>query len=160
MLVIHSKNNLIILYFLTHYCCCCAPSLEAIIFSHRKNAGWDNTIPHSTSTLSKRSARIKRPPYPKDAYDKDYMKKRNLILELLAVEIEFMLIWANPLALPELQIPGEESVAEWRARPMKLNVWRDFTRLAWSYNPALAVFLPQRIRVRRRLARVRATSAC
>ncbi|XP_041781810.1 phosphatidylinositol 4-kinase alpha isoform X2 [Anopheles merus] len=110
------------------------------------NAGWYNTIPHSTSTLSKRSARIKRPPYPKDAYDKDYMKKRNLILELLAVEIEFMLIWANPLALPELQIPGEESVAEWRARPMKLNVWRDFTRLAWSYNPALAVFLPQRIR--------------
>uniref|UniRef100_A0A182MWN4 Phosphatidylinositol 4-kinase alpha n=1 Tax=Anopheles culicifacies TaxID=139723 RepID=A0A182MWN4_9DIPT len=110
------------------------------------NAGWYNTIPHSTSTLSKRSARIKRPPYPKDAYDKDYMKKRNLILELLAVEIEFMLIWANPLSLPELQIPGEESVVEWRARPMKLNVWRDFTRLAWSYNPALAVFLPQRIR--------------
>ncbi|XP_049538873.1 phosphatidylinositol 4-kinase alpha isoform X1 [Anopheles darlingi] len=110
------------------------------------NAGWYNTIPHSTSTLSKRSARIKRPPYPKDAYDKDYMKKRNLILELLAVEIEFMSIWANPLSSPELQIPGEESVAEWRARPLKLNVWRDFTRLAWSYNPALAIFLPQRIR--------------
>ncbi|XP_065089538.1 phosphatidylinositol 4-kinase alpha isoform X1 [Ochlerotatus camptorhynchus] len=110
------------------------------------NAGWYNTIPHSTSTLSKRSTRIKRPPYQKDAYDKDYMKKRNLILELLAVEIEFMIIWANPLSTPELQIAGEESVAEWRARPVKLNVWRDYTRLAWSYNPALAIFLPQRIR--------------
>nr|XP_029724207.1 phosphatidylinositol 4-kinase alpha isoform X3 [Aedes albopictus] len=110
------------------------------------NAGWYNTIPHSTSTLSKRSNRIKRPPYQKDAYDKDYMKKRNLILELLAVEIEFMLIWANPLSSPELQIAGEEAVAEWRARPVKLNVWRDYTRLAWSYNPALAIFLPQRIR--------------
>ncbi|XP_055594149.1 phosphatidylinositol 4-kinase alpha isoform X1 [Uranotaenia lowii] len=110
------------------------------------NAGWYNTIPHSTSTLSKRSNRIKRPPYQKDAYDKDYMKKRNLILELLAVEIEFMLIWANPLASPELQIVGEESVTEWRARPVKLNVWRDYTRLAWSYNPALAIYLPQRIR--------------
>ncbi|XP_058838895.1 phosphatidylinositol 4-kinase alpha isoform X1 [Topomyia yanbarensis] len=110
------------------------------------NAGWYNTIPHSTSTLSKRSNRIKRPPYQKDAYDKDYMKKRNLILELLAVEIEFMLIWANPLATPEMQVIGEESVAEWRARPIKLNVWRDYTRLAWSYNAALAIFLPQRIR--------------
>ncbi|XP_062554225.1 phosphatidylinositol 4-kinase alpha isoform X2 [Armigeres subalbatus] len=110
------------------------------------NAGWYNTIPHSTSTLSKRSTRIKRPPYQKDAYDKDYMKKRNLILELLAVEIEFMIIWANPLSTPEFQIAGEEAVAEWRARPMKLNVWRDYTRLAWSYNPALAIFLPQRIR--------------
>ncbi|XP_021707657.1 phosphatidylinositol 4-kinase alpha isoform X2 [Aedes aegypti] len=110
------------------------------------NAGWYNTIPHSTSTLSKRSNRIKRPPYQKDAYDKDYMKKRNLILELLAVEIEFMLIWANPLSSQELLIAGEEAVAEWRARPVKLNVWRDYTRLAWSYNPALAIFLPQRIR--------------
>lgn len=46
--------------------------------------GWYNTIPHSTSTLSKRSTtRSKRLPFPKDAYDKDYMKKRNLILELL-----------------------------------------------------------------------------
>lgn len=45
--------------------------------------GWYNTIPHSTSTLSKRSTRSKRSPFQKDAYDKDYMKKRNLILELL-----------------------------------------------------------------------------
>lgn len=45
--------------------------------------GWYNTIPHSTSTLSKRSSRSKRSPFLKDSYDKDYMKKRNLILELL-----------------------------------------------------------------------------
>lgn len=45
--------------------------------------GWYNTIPHSTSTLSKRSIRSKRSPFQKDAYDKDYLKKRNLILELL-----------------------------------------------------------------------------
>lgn len=45
--------------------------------------GWYNTIPHSTSTLSKRSSRSKRSPFQKDAYDKDYMKKRSLILELL-----------------------------------------------------------------------------
>lgn len=43
-------------------------------------------------------------------------------------------------------MPGEDQINEWRARPIKLNVWRDYTRLAWSYNPALAIFLPQRIR--------------
>lgn len=45
-----------------------------------------------------------------------------------------------------MAIPGEDAVNEWRARPLKLNVWRDYTRLAWAYNPALAIFLPQRIR--------------
>ena len=110
-------------------------------------AGWYNTIPHSTSTLSKRAARPKRGAGNKDSYDKDYMKKRNLILELLAVEIDFLVTWYNPLALPEMQInvKSEESLAVWRARPIKLNVWKEFTQLAWSYNPALAVFLSQRI---------------
>ncbi|XP_067636083.1 phosphatidylinositol 4-kinase alpha isoform X2 [Eurosta solidaginis] len=108
--------------------------------------GWYNTIPHSTSTLSKRSNRSKRLPYQKDSYDKDYMKKRNLILELLAVELEFLITWYNPNSLPDLAIPGEEQVNEWRARPSKPNMWRDYARLAWAYNPALAVFLPLRIK--------------
>lgn len=69
--------------------------------------GWYNTIPHSTSTLSKRSNRSKRLPYQKDSYDKDYMKKRNLILELLAVELEFLITWYNPNSLPDLAIPGK-----------------------------------------------------
>lgn len=108
--------------------------------------GWYNTIPHSTSTLSKRSNRSKRLPFRKDAYDKDYMKKRNLILELLAVELEFLITWFNPIASPDLQIPGEDSLNEWRTRPIKPAVWIDFTRLAWAFNPSLAIFLPQRIR--------------
>ncbi|XP_030382082.1 phosphatidylinositol 4-kinase alpha isoform X1 [Scaptodrosophila lebanonensis] len=108
--------------------------------------GWYNTIPHSTSTLSKRSNRSKRLQYQKDSYDKDYMKKRNLILELLAVEIEFLITWYNPNSLPDLIVPGEEQITEWRNRPYKPNVWRDYARLAWGYNPALAVFLPQRIK--------------
>lgn len=109
--------------------------------------GWYNTItiPHSTSTLSKKSgSRSKRLPFFKDSYDRDYMKKRNLILELLAAEIEFLIIWYNPLSNTEMQIPGEDSITEWRARPVKLNMWRDYTRLAWANNPALAVFLPHR----------------
>lgn len=108
--------------------------------------GWYNTIPHSTSTLSKKAVRPKRGA-PADSYDKNYMKKRNLILELLAVEIDFLVTWYNPLALPEMQVnpKSEEALAGWRARPIKINVWKEFTHLAWSYNPSLAVFLPQRI---------------
>lgn len=108
--------------------------------------GWYNTIPHSTSTLSKRSNRSKRSPFEKDTYDKDYMKKRNLILELLAAEIEFLITWYNPNSSPHLSIPGEDSIVEWRTRPVKHNLWREYTRLAWSCNPSLAIFLPQRIR--------------
>lgn len=62
------------------------------------------------------------------------------------MEIEFLITWYNPNSLPHLSVPGEDQINEWRARPIKLNVWRDYTRLAWSYNPALAIFLPQRIR--------------
>lgn len=63
-----------------------------------------------------------------------------------AVEIEFLITWYNPNSTPHLTIPGEEAINEWRARPIKLSLWRDYTRLAWFYNPALAIFLPQRIR--------------
>lgn len=69
--------------------------------------GWYNTIPHSTSTLSKRSNRSKRLQYQKDSYDKDYMKKRNLILELLAVELEFLITWYNPNSQTDLIVPGK-----------------------------------------------------
>lgn len=63
-----------------------------------------------------------------------------------AAEIEFLITWYNPNATPHFTIPGEEAITEWRARVIKLSTWRDYTRLAWSYNPALAIFLPQRIR--------------
>lgn len=83
----------------------------------------------------------------KDSYDKDYMKKRNLILELLAVEMDFLVTWYNPLSNPEMQVnlKTEEALATWRLRPIKINLWKDNVQLAWSYNPSLAVFLSQRI---------------
>lgn len=63
-----------------------------------------------------------------------------------AAEIEYMITWYNPNPLPNSTIPGEEAINEWRARPIKLSLWRDYTRLAWFYNPVLAINLPQRIR--------------
>lgn len=108
--------------------------------------GWINTVPLSTSTntLSKRSARSKRQEV--DVFVKDYLKKRNLILELLAVEIESLVIWHNPGSRTELQVTGEDNISAWRSKAVTEKTWRDYTRLAWEISPSLAVFLPVRLK--------------
>ncbi|CAH1104235.1 unnamed protein product [Psylliodes chrysocephalus] len=111
--------------------------------------GWINTVPlsNSSATLSKRSAKsVKRIPVA-DNFVKCYLKKRNLILELLAVEIEFLIVWHNPTLRPELQMPGEENVAFWRAKTISDKQWHDYTRLAWDISPSLAVYLPTRFKL-------------
>ncbi|KAK7873127.1 hypothetical protein R5R35_006354 [Gryllus longicercus] len=116
-------------------------------FARPATVGWINTVPlsSSTNTLSKRSTRSKRIANA-DVFVKDYIKKRNLILELLAVEIEFLLIWHNPMGRPELQVPGEDNIAAWRSKTITERMWRDNTRLAWEISPTLAVFLPVRLK--------------
>lgn len=54
---------------------------------NRPATGWINTVPLSSSsaTLSKRSAKSKRVPMA-DNFVKCYIKKRNLILELLVID--------------------------------------------------------------------------
>ena len=69
-----------------------------------------------------------------DLFVKDYIRKRNLILELLAVEIEFLLEWHNPLSRPELAVPGQENIAAWRSKTVTERTWRDTARLAWEVN--------------------------
>nr|XP_023019758.1 phosphatidylinositol 4-kinase alpha [Leptinotarsa decemlineata] len=114
---------------------------------NKPNTGWINTVPlsNSTATLSRRSAKSKRVPVA-DNFVKCYLKKRNLILELMAVEIEFLVVWHNPTFRPELSIPGEENLASWRAKTITEKQWHDYTRLAWDISPALAVYLPTRFR--------------
>ncbi|XP_045467840.1 phosphatidylinositol 4-kinase alpha [Harmonia axyridis] len=114
-------------------------------------SGWINTVPLSTSTntLSKRSAKstnTKRPQLA-DGFIKCYLKKRNLILELLAVEIEFLIAWHNPNSRTEWLIPGEDNIASWRAKTITEKQWHDYTRLAWDISPVLAVYLPTRFRM-------------
>lgn len=111
----------------------------------RPTTGWINTVPlsNSTATLSKRSAKSKRVPMA-DNFVKCYLRKRNLILELLAVEIEFLVVWLNPTSRPELQIAGEDQIASWRAKTITDKQWHDYTRLAWNISPVLAVHLPSR----------------
>ena len=109
-------------------------------------SGWANTVPlTNASSLSRRVNRIKRTANP-DNFVKDYIKKRNLILSLLAAEVEFFSTWLNPLSLPELQLPGEDVVNSWRAQQITERVWRDNVRLAWDISPVLAVRMAARLR--------------
>ncbi|XP_969785.1 phosphatidylinositol 4-kinase alpha isoform X4 [Tribolium castaneum] len=114
---------------------------------NRPTSGWINTVPlsSSTATLSKRSAKSKRVPMA-DNFVKCYLKKRNLIMDLLTVEIEFLIVWLNPTSRQEQQIPGEENIASWRAKTITEKQWQDYTRLAWDISPVLATYLPSRFK--------------
>jgi len=69
-------------------------------FSRSSTNVWMNTMPMSTSsnTLGKRSNRSKRV-VNVNVLTKDYIKKRNLILELLAVEIQMLLVSSHKYSI-------------------------------------------------------------
>ncbi|CAH0713580.1 unnamed protein product, partial [Brenthis ino] len=130
-------------------------SVNSSDIGSRQTTGWINTVPMSTTTLSsgagsvagKRSNRSVKPPAKSlDPFVKDYVRKRNLILELMAVEIEFLVTWHNPHARPEQAVPGEDNIATWRSKPNTDRTWRDYAKLAWDISPTLAVFLPERLK--------------
>ncbi|XP_028043414.1 phosphatidylinositol 4-kinase alpha isoform X2 [Bombyx mandarina] len=130
-------------------------SVNSSDIGSRQTTGWINTVPMSTTTLSsgagsiagKRSNRSVKPPVKQqDTYVKDYVRKRNLILELMAVEIEFLVTWHNPHGRPEQAVPGEDNIATWRSKPNTERTWRDHAKLAWEISPVLAVFMPERLK--------------
>ncbi|RVE42389.1 hypothetical protein evm_012967 [Chilo suppressalis] len=130
-------------------------SVNSSDIGSRQTTGWINTVPMSTTTLSsgagsiagKRSNRSVKPPAkPQDTFVKDYVRKRNLILELMAVEIEFLVTWHNPHGRTEQAVPGEDNIATWRSKPNTDRTWRDYAKLAWDISPTLAIFLPERLK--------------
>ncbi|XP_041457096.1 phosphatidylinositol 4-kinase alpha-like [Lytechinus variegatus] len=111
--------------------------------------GWMNTMPLSSnmSVVSKRSSVTRKSGEVGAKYAKEYMKRRNLILALLVNEIERLCCWCNPLDNPEVKLPGEELVANWRVQtPTNERTWRDFAHLAWEVSPHLACQLPVRFK--------------
>lgn len=108
--------------------------------------GWMNTMSvkqQQSSTLPLLKKRKEK--YEKDTV-KEYIRKRNLILELLAQEIDIFTTWLNTLSAPELTLPAESTISTWRQMKNSEKTWRESVRLAWELSPNLAVYLPRRLK--------------
>ncbi|VDD76796.1 unnamed protein product [Mesocestoides corti] len=109
------------------------------------------TYAGTVSLLSKRSSAIgKRVPasaVSEEAIKSFYMRKRELLILLLATEIERLVVWYNPQCSAELTLPGESDIEVWlRKELLREKNPKNWALLAWELCPAAAIFLQQRLK--------------
>ncbi|XP_013387820.1 phosphatidylinositol 4-kinase alpha-like [Lingula anatina] len=116
--------------------------------SHVPQQGWINmSLSSNMSTISKRSSggrKSRGRSIGRSGYVKDYIKKRNYILSLLANEAERLITWHNPLQQQDLFVPDEDKIAAWRNTQVTEKQYKEMANWAWEISPALAVMLPLR----------------
>ncbi|CAF3028596.1 unnamed protein product [Rotaria sp. Silwood2] len=121
--------------------------------------GWINALAGSTagavqgvsgqSTLSRKSGTsAKNTDKSNDVriLSRDLLKKRNLLLTLLAYEIERLETFHNPLGRTELQFDQDtqSTYTNWKLYDMNgitNKAWQEYGRLAWFISPDLAISL-------------------
>ncbi|KAL5017409.1 hypothetical protein ScPMuIL_006998 [Solemya velum] len=106
---------------------------------------WINTINSRVSSYSKRSTSARKNQAENSSYIKEYIKKRNIILSLVANAIEMFITWHNPRDVPELKVPDSDKIEAYRSRQISEKLWRETARMAWDISPTLAVYLPSRL---------------
>ncbi|XP_055863268.1 phosphatidylinositol 4-kinase alpha-like isoform X4 [Biomphalaria glabrata] len=136
-------------------------------------SGWMNTLNSSSSTYSKRSAvggsgqrssvvygihghfdtkevvvggTSRKGQVTENSLVKEYIKKRNIILCLVANTIDTLLTLYNPLELAEQKLQDEELIYTWARHNLTERQWRDIANYSWELSPTLAVYLPFRFR--------------
>ncbi|BFZ04518.1 hypothetical protein BsWGS_07556 [Bradybaena similaris] len=113
----------------------------------RLQSGWMNTLNSNTATYSKRSAGTSRKgQVNENKLVKDYIRKRNIILCLVANTIDTLITWYNPLEVAEQKLPDEELIYTWTRHNLTERQWRDIANYSWELSPTLAVYLPFRFR--------------
>ncbi|VDM16644.1 unnamed protein product [Hydatigera taeniaeformis] len=109
------------------------------------------TYAGTVSLLSKRSSalgkRMTSSPVNEEAIKSFYTRKQELLLLLLATEIERLVVWYNPQGSAELTLPGESDVEVWlRKELLREKNLGNWAQLAWEFCPAAAIFLQRRLR--------------
>jgi phosphatidylinositol 4-kinase len=120
-------------------------SLTATANEIRFGDGWMNTMYRKQQSNTLPLLKKRKEKYEKDTM-KEYIKKRNLILELLAQEVDILATWLNPLGAPELTVSAESTISTWRQMKSSEKTWREQVRLAWDLSPVFAVYLPRRLK--------------
>ncbi|KAL3320212.1 hypothetical protein Ciccas_001098 [Cichlidogyrus casuarinus] len=103
------------------------------------NSNMYSTLPmKTTGSLGRRSAVSNT---DVTSWKELYMRKRSLIMLLLATEIERLTVWLNPASKIDFTIPGQQWL---RSRLSKERSLSELPQLAWQIAPSVSIYLPQR----------------